>query len=52
MIQYSFSTRACNSRREPKARGGPQQPFVAVYGHNFSAAFSRQMRAWAEPARL
>jgi hypothetical protein len=26
---------------------GPQQPFVAVYGHNFSAAFSDNVRLWA-----
>jgi hypothetical protein len=34
----------------PQAEGewrGPQQPFVAVYGHNFSAAFSQQVRHWA-----
>jgi hypothetical protein len=36
----------------PRAEGawrGPQQPFVAVYGHNFSEEFSRQVRSWAEP---
>jgi hypothetical protein len=39
----------------PQAEGpwhGPEQPFVAVYGHNFSAAFSRQARAWAESRGL
>jgi hypothetical protein len=27
---------------------GPRRPFVAVYGHNFSENFSRQVRRWAE----
>lgn len=39
----------------PRAEGawrGPQQPFVAVYGHNFSAEFSRQVRDWAKPRGL
>jgi hypothetical protein len=28
-------------------RRGPQRPYVAVYGHNFSANFSRELRRWA-----
>jgi Polysaccharide pyruvyl transferase len=27
---------------------GPRRPFAAVNGHNFSAAFSRQVRRWAK----
>ena len=30
---------------------GPRRPFVAVYGHNFSAAFSREVRRWATSRR-
>jgi Polysaccharide pyruvyl transferase len=30
---------------------GPGRPFVAVYGHNFSAAFSREVRRWARSRR-
>ena len=26
---------------------GPDEPFVAVYGHNFSSAFAREVRRWA-----
>lgn len=26
---------------------GPDRPFVAVYGHNFSEAFAREIRRWA-----
>jgi len=26
---------------------GPDRPFVAVYGHNFSQAFGREVRRWA-----
>lgn len=26
---------------------GPRRPFVVVYGHNFSEAFSRNVRCWA-----
>ncbi|MGX2029800.1 polysaccharide pyruvyl transferase family protein [Methylocaldum gracile] len=26
---------------------GPDRPFVAVYGHNFSEAFGRKLRRWA-----
>jgi Polysaccharide pyruvyl transferase len=26
---------------------GPQEPFAAVYGHNFSDGFSREVRRWA-----
>jgi hypothetical protein len=26
---------------------GPARPFVAVYGHNFSEAFAREVRRWA-----
>jgi hypothetical protein len=33
---------------QPEGRWrGPRQPFVAVYGHNFSAAFSREVQQWA-----
>lgn len=35
----------------PKPDGGwrgPVRPFVAVYGHNFSEAFGRAVRRWAE----
>lgn len=34
----------------PKPEGrwhGPDRPFVAVYGHNFSEAFGREVRRWA-----
>jgi hypothetical protein len=34
----------------PKPEGpwrGPRRPFVAVYGHNFSEAFGREVRRWA-----
>lgn len=31
---------------------GPRRPFVAVYGHNFSAAFSREVRRWAKSQGL
>lgn len=27
---------------------GPQQPFIAIYGHNFSPSFSREIRQWAQ----
>jgi hypothetical protein len=27
---------------------GSKEPFVAVYGHNFSAAFSKQVQQWAK----
>jgi hypothetical protein len=27
---------------------GPQQSFLAVYGHNFSPSFSREIRRWAQ----
>jgi hypothetical protein len=30
---------------------GPRRPFVAVYGHNFSAAFGRAMGRWAAARR-
>jgi Polysaccharide pyruvyl transferase len=30
---------------------GPRRPFVAVYGHNFSAAFGREVRRWARSHR-
>jgi hypothetical protein len=30
---------------------GPQRPFVAVYGHNFSEAFSLEVRRWARSRR-
>lgn len=33
---------------QPEGRWcGPRRPFVAVYGHNFSEAFSRTVRGWA-----
>jgi hypothetical protein len=31
---------------------GPQQPFIAVYGHNFSENFMRQARRYADARRL
>jgi Polysaccharide pyruvyl transferase len=36
-------------RPRPEGRWrGPRRPFVAVYGHNFSEAFSREVRRWAK----
>lgn len=31
---------------------GPRRPFAAVYGHNFSPAFAREVRRWADRQRL
>jgi hypothetical protein len=31
---------------------GPDEPFVAVYGHNFSHTFACQVRRWAELRRV
>jgi hypothetical protein len=39
-------------RPRPQGRWrGPRCPFVAVYGHNFSAAFSCEVRRWATAHR-
>jgi hypothetical protein len=35
----------------PRPRGpwrGPRRPFLAIYGHNFSARFQREVRRWAK----
>jgi hypothetical protein len=33
--------------RAEGARNGPKAPYVAVYGHNFSESFAREVRRWA-----